>query len=46
MMFAECGIEIYETIGNVWVKEEGSGQNIEVTSSVIQVRESVEQLQQ
>ena len=37
-MFAECGIEVYEAIGTVWV-EEGSGQNVMRTNIVVRTRE-------
>ena len=47
-MFAECGMEVYETIDAVWIEdsEETSGRNTEKINSVIEVRECVEQLQQ
>ncbi|RPB22559.1 hypothetical protein L211DRAFT_839607 [Terfezia boudieri ATCC MYA-4762] len=46
-MFAECGMEVYETIGTVWVEEEGSGRNdVEMASRFIQVRARCEQVQQ
>ncbi|RPB25091.1 hypothetical protein L211DRAFT_136936 [Terfezia boudieri ATCC MYA-4762] len=40
-MFAECGMEVYETVGTVWVEEEGSGRNFERANIVIRVRESL-----
>jgi len=47
MMFAECGMEVYETAGTVWVEEEGTGRrNIERANIVSCVRESFEQVQQ
>ncbi|RPB21122.1 hypothetical protein L211DRAFT_870168 [Terfezia boudieri ATCC MYA-4762] len=45
-MFAECGMEVYETVRTVWIEEEGSGQNVERANIVIRVRESFEQVQQ
>jgi len=27
-IFAECGMEVYEAMGTLWVEEEGSGQNV------------------
>ncbi|KAF8421780.1 hypothetical protein EV426DRAFT_643620 [Tirmania nivea] len=45
-MFAECGMEVYETVVTVWVEEEGSGRNVERANIVIRVRESFEQVQQ
>ena len=24
-MFEDCGMEVYETMGTIWVEEEGSG---------------------
>jgi len=46
MMFAECGMEVYEIARTVWV-EEGSGRrNIERVNIVSRVRESFEQVQQ
>jgi len=45
-MFAECGMEVYETMGAVWVEEEsGGGRNSERASTTIQVRASTKQLQ-
>jgi len=45
MMFAECGMEVYETMGAVWVEEESScGRNAGRASTAIQVRASTEQL--
>ena len=44
-MFEECGIEVYKTMGSVWVEEEGE-QNTKRMSSIIQVRASIKQLQQ
>ncbi|KAF8446610.1 hypothetical protein BGX38DRAFT_1330789 [Terfezia claveryi] len=41
-MFAEGGMEVYETVGTVWVEEEG---NVERANIVIRVRESFEQVQ-
>jgi len=47
LMFAECGMEVYETAGTVSVEEEGTGrQNIERANIVSRVRESFEQVQQ
>ncbi|KAF8442591.1 hypothetical protein BGX38DRAFT_1272306 [Terfezia claveryi] len=46
MMFAECGMEVYKTMGTVWVEEESSGQNARRMNSVIRVQACVEQLQQ
>jgi len=49
MMFAECGMEVYETAGTVWVgaREEGTGRrNIERANIISRVRESFEQVQQ
>ncbi|KAF8425213.1 hypothetical protein EV426DRAFT_573443 [Tirmania nivea] len=46
MMFAECGMEVYETMGTVWVEEEGGERNARRMNSVIRVRACVEQLQQ
>jgi len=41
MMFAECGMEVYETARTVWVEEEGTGRrNIERVNIVSRVRES------
>ncbi|KAF8416274.1 hypothetical protein EV426DRAFT_721882 [Tirmania nivea] len=45
-MFAECGMEVYETVVTVWVEEEGSRRNVERANIVIRVRESFEQVQQ
>ncbi|KAF8419735.1 hypothetical protein EV426DRAFT_676556 [Tirmania nivea] len=45
-MFAECGMEVYETVGTIWVEEERSGRNVERANIVIRVRESFEQVQQ
>jgi len=45
-MFAECGIEVYEAIGTVWVEEEGSGLNVMGTNIVVRTRERFEQVQQ
>ena len=45
-MFAECGMEVYETMGVVWVEEEDSKYSTEQTSSMIRVRACVEQLPQ
>ncbi|RPB19860.1 hypothetical protein L211DRAFT_586270 [Terfezia boudieri ATCC MYA-4762] len=46
MMFEECGMEVYETIGTVWVEEDSERNDIEMTSRVIQVRAGCEQVQQ
>jgi len=47
MMFAECGMEVYETARTVWVEEEStSRRNIERANIVSHVRESFEQVQQ
>jgi len=47
MVFAECGMEVYETMGTIWVEEEGSGRNgVAMTSRVIQVRARCQQVQQ
>jgi len=44
---AECGMEVYETAGTVWVEEEGtSRRNIERANIASRVRESFEQVQQ
>ncbi|KAF8418319.1 hypothetical protein EV426DRAFT_700534 [Tirmania nivea] len=45
-MFAEYSMEVYETVGTVWVEEEGSRRNVERANIVIRVRESFEQVQQ
>jgi len=46
-MFAECRMEVYETMGVVWVEEENSGgRNAERASTAIQVRANTEELQQ
>ena len=46
-MFEECGMEVYESVGTVWVDEvDNGGHSAERTSSMIRVRASVEQLQQ
>ncbi|KAF8428713.1 hypothetical protein EV426DRAFT_711386 [Tirmania nivea] len=47
MMFAECGMEVYETIGTVWVELETSERrNRSANSIVLQLRESMERFQQ
>ena len=38
-------MEVYETMGSVWVEKEGK-QNADRMSNIIQVRASIEQLQQ
>jgi len=45
-MFSECGMEVYETMGTVWVEEERSEHNVERANVVSRVRESLEQVQQ
>ena len=45
MMFAECGMAVYETTGIVWVENEIKGGN-PVSSFVLRLRERMEQLQQ
>ena len=45
MMFAECGMAVYETTGIVWVENEIKGGN-RVSSFVLRLRERMEQLQQ
>jgi len=39
-------MEVYETMGTVWVEEERSGRNVERANVVSRVRESFEQVQQ
>jgi len=39
-------MEVYETMGTVWVEEEWSGRNVERANVVGRVRESFEQVQQ
>jgi len=47
MMFAECGMGVYDTARTLWVEEEGTGRrNIERANIVRRVRESFEQVQQ
>jgi len=47
MMFAECGMEVYDTARTLWVEEEGTGRrNIERANIVSRARESFEQVQQ
>jgi len=47
MMFAECGMEVYETARTVWLEEEGTGRrNIERANIVSHMQESFEQVQQ
>ncbi|KAF8420376.1 hypothetical protein EV426DRAFT_243477 [Tirmania nivea] len=46
MMFEECGMEVYETMGTVWVEEDSDRNDVEMTSRVIQVRARCEQVQQ
>ncbi|KAF8416903.1 hypothetical protein BGX38DRAFT_1335203 [Terfezia claveryi] len=46
MMFEECGMEVYETMGTVWVENECSGRNAERANIISWVRESFEQVQQ
>ena len=46
IMLAECGMEVYETTGAIWIEEEGGGASAERTSSMIRVQACVEQLQQ
>ncbi|RPB22479.1 hypothetical protein L211DRAFT_839525, partial [Terfezia boudieri ATCC MYA-4762] len=46
MMFEECGMEVYETMGTVWVENECSGRNAERANIISRVRESFEQVQQ
>ncbi|KAF8459324.1 hypothetical protein BGX38DRAFT_1264264 [Terfezia claveryi] len=45
-MFEECGMEVYETMGTVWVENESSGWNAERANIISRVRESFEQVQQ
>ena len=45
-MFAECGMEVYEAMGTVWVEDESSGRNVLRTNIVVWIRESFEQVQQ
>ncbi|KAF8458139.1 hypothetical protein BGX38DRAFT_649404 [Terfezia claveryi] len=47
MMFEECGMEVYETMGAVWVEtDEDSGRNAERANTIGRVRESFKQVQQ
>ena len=49
MMFAESGMEVYETVSTVWIDEDNaldSKHTAERTSSMIRVRACMEQLQQ
>ncbi|KAF8440184.1 hypothetical protein BGX38DRAFT_1144581 [Terfezia claveryi] len=43
MMFEECGMEVYETMGTIWVKDEGSGRSTEKANIIGRVRERFEQ---
>ena len=47
-MFEKSGMEVYETMGTVWIEEETSYgiQDIERSNSIIRVRAYAEQLQQ
>ena len=47
-MFEKSGMEVYETMGTVWIEEERSYgiQDIERSNSIIRVRAYAEQLQQ
>ena len=46
MMFAECGMAVYETIGSVWVAETSEKGGNRVSSYILRLRERMEQLQQ
>ncbi|KAF8415880.1 hypothetical protein EV426DRAFT_661814 [Tirmania nivea] len=46
MIFEECGMKVYETIGTVWVEEDSDRNDVEMTSRIIQVRARCEQVQQ
>ena len=41
MMFAECGMAVYETVGRVWVEDESCerGGGSRVSSFVLRIRE-------
>ena len=45
-MFAECGMEVYETMGTVYVEQQENFYNAGRNSSLLQLREGVEQLHQ
>ncbi|KAF8434217.1 hypothetical protein BGX38DRAFT_1333596 [Terfezia claveryi] len=46
MMFKECGMEVYETMGTMWVVNECSGRNAKRANIISWVRKSFEQVQQ
>ncbi|KAF8414676.1 hypothetical protein EV426DRAFT_671625 [Tirmania nivea] len=46
MMFEEYGMEVYETMGTVWVEEDSDHNDVEMTSQIIQVQARCEQVQQ
>lgn len=45
-MFAECGMEVYETVSAVRVEVEGPRHDVERTNTVLRVRARFEQVQQ
>ena len=46
MMFVECGMKVYETIGSVWVDLETLEQTNTVNIFALRLRERMERLQQ
>ena len=45
-LFQESGMEVYETIGTIWVDEESNKKNTQKMDDVIRVQASVERLKQ
>ena len=45
IMFAECGMEVYETVGTVWVEDQSLSMSRR-NNDALQLRERMERLQQ